>query len=40
MEFGRVVSGSKDVKDEDVVQPLKSVIRMASDQDRKTVEKK
>ena len=39
VEFGRVVSGSKDVKDEDVVQPLKSVIRMASDQDRKTVEK-
>lgn len=39
VEFGRVVSGSKEVKDEDVVQPLKSVIRMASDQDRKTVEK-
>lgn len=39
VEFGRVVSGPKDVKDEDVVQPLKSVIRMASDQDRKTVEK-
>lgn len=39
VEFGRVVSGAKEVKDEDVVQPLKSVIRMASDQDRKTVEK-
>lgn len=39
IEFGRVVSGPKEVKDEDVVQPLKSVIRMASDQDRKTVEK-
>ena len=39
VEFGRVVSGPKEVKDEDVVQPLKSVIRMASDQDRKTVEK-
>ena len=39
IEFGRVVSGPKEVNDEDVVQPLKSVIRMASDQDRKTVEK-
>ena len=39
VEFGRVVSGPKDVKDEDVVQPLKSVIRLAADQDRKTVEK-
>ena len=39
VEFGRVVSGPKDVKDEDVIQPLKSVIRMASDQDRRTVEK-
>ena len=39
VEFGRVVSGPKDVKDEEVVQPLKSVIRMASDQDRRTVEK-
>ena len=39
VEFGRVVSGPKDVKDEEVVQPLKSVIRMAADQDRRTVEK-
>ena len=39
VEFGRVVSGPKDVKDEEVVQPLKPVIRMASDQDRRTVEK-
>ena len=39
IEFGRVVSGPKDVKDEDVVQPLKSVIRLATEQDRKTVEK-
>ena len=39
VEFGRVVSGPKDVKDEDVVQPLKSVIRLATDQDRKTGEK-
>lgn len=39
VESGRVVSGPKDVKDEAVVQPLKSVIRLANDQDRKTVEK-
>ncbi len=39
IEYGRVVSGPKEVKDEDVVQPLKSVIRLASDQDRKVVEK-
>ena len=39
VEFGRVVSGPKDVKDEEVVQPLKSVIRPANEQDRKMVEK-
>ncbi|HIW41005.1 MAG TPA: stage 0 sporulation family protein [Candidatus Mediterraneibacter vanvlietii] len=39
IEYGRVVSGPKEVKDEDVVQPLKSVIRLATDQDRKVVEK-
>lgn len=39
IEYGRVVSGLKEVKDEDVVQPLKSVIRLATDQDRKVVEK-
>ena len=39
VEFGRVVCGPREVKDEEVVQPLKSVIRMANDQDRKTVEK-
>ena len=39
VEFGRVVSGPKEVKDEEVVQPLKSVIRPVNDQDRKTVEK-
>ena len=39
VEFGRVVSGPKDVKNEEVVQPLKSVIRPANEQDRKTVEK-
>ena len=39
VEYGWVVTGPKEVKDEDVVQPLKSVIRLATDQDRRTVEK-
>nr|WP_294494083.1 stage 0 sporulation family protein [uncultured Mediterraneibacter sp.] len=39
IEFGRVVSGPREVKDEEVIQPLKSVIRLANDHDRKTVEK-
>ena len=39
VEFGRVVSGPREVEDEEVVQPLKSVIRPANYQDRKTVEK-
>lgn len=39
VEFGRVVSGPKDVKDEEVVQPLKSVIRVATEQDRRVEEK-
>ena len=39
VEFGRVVSGPREVEDEEVVQPLKSVIRPANDQDRKTVQK-
>lgn len=39
VEYGRVVSGPKDVKDEEVVQPLKPVIRLATDQDRRTVER-
>ena len=39
VEYGRVVMGPKEVADEEVVQPLKSVIRIATEQDRKTVEK-
>lgn len=39
VEYGRVVSGPKDVKEEEVVQPLKSVIRVATEQDKKTVER-
>lgn len=39
VEFGRVVSGPKEVKDEEVVQPLKPVIRAATEQDRHIEEK-
>ena len=39
VEYGRVVSGPKEVKDEEVVQPMKSVIRVATEQDRKVEEK-
>lgn len=39
VEYGRVVSGPKEVKDEDVIQPLKPVIRIATEQDEKTVSK-
>lgn len=39
VEFGRVVAGPKEVKDEEVVQPLKSVIRVATEQDSKVEEK-
>ena len=35
----RVVSGPKEVRDEEVVQPLKPVIRIATEQDKKTVSK-
>lgn len=37
VEFGRVVSGVKEVAEEDVIQPLKSVIRIATEQDQKVV---
>ncbi len=36
VEYGRVVSGPKDVEEDQVVQPLKSVIRIATEQDEKT----
>lgn len=39
VEFGRVVSGVKEVDEEEVIQPLKSVIRIATEQDQKVVEK-
>lgn len=39
VEYGTVVAGTKEVKDEDVIQPLKSVIRIANEQDKRTEEK-
>ncbi len=39
VEFGNVVSGPKEVEDDDITLPLKSVIRVATDEDRKTEEK-
>ena len=39
IEYGKVVIGTRKVKDEEVVQPLKSVIRIATEQDHKTEEK-
>ena len=39
VEFGRVVSGPKEVPDDEVIQPLKSVIRIATEQDQKTEQK-
>lgn len=39
VEFGQVVSGVKEVAEEDVIQPLKSVIRIATEQDQKVVNK-
>ncbi len=37
VEMGTVMTGPKDVEDEDVVQPLKPVIRIATEADEKTV---
>lgn len=39
IEFGTVVSGVREVKDETVNQPLKSVIRIATEEDKRTEEK-
>lgn len=36
VEYGRVVTGPKEVKDEEVVQPLKAVIRIANEHDKRT----
>lgn len=37
IEFGEVVVASKDVKDDEVVQPLKKVLRIATAEDREAV---
>ena len=39
VEFGSVVAGPKEVKDEEIMQPLKSVIRIATEEDKRTEEK-
>lgn len=39
VEFGDVVMGPKEVEDEEIMQPLKAVIRIATDEDRRTEEK-
>lgn len=39
VEFGNVVSGPKEVADDEIAQPLKAVIRVATDEDRKTEER-
>lgn len=39
VEYGKVVMGPKEVKEEEIVQPLKSVIRIATEQDQMTEEK-
>lgn len=39
VEFGNVVTGPKDVPDEDIMQPLKSVIRIANAEDKRNEEK-
>ncbi|PTX55214.1 cell fate regulator YaaT (PSP1 superfamily) [Melghirimyces profundicolus] len=39
VEFGRVVTGTRHVTEEEVVLPLKKVIRVATDEDVKQVEK-
>ena len=39
IEFGTVVTGPKEVKDEEVMQPLKAVIRIATEEDKRAEEK-
>ncbi len=39
VEFGSVVSAPKEVLDEDIMQPLKSVIRVATEEDKRNEEK-
>ncbi len=39
VEFGSVVTGPKEVEDEEIMQPLKPVIRVATEEDKRTEEK-
>ena len=39
LEFGEVVIGIKDIAEENIVSPLKPVIRVATEEDKKTNEK-
>ena len=39
VEFGNVVMGPKEVKDEEITQPLKTVIRLATEDDRRVEER-
>ena len=39
VEFGSVVAGPKDVEDEEIMQPLKPVIRVATEEDKRVEEK-
>lgn len=39
VEFGSVVTGPKEVLDEEIMQPLKSVIRVATEEDKRVEEK-
>lgn len=39
VEFGSVIVGPKEVPDEEIMQPLKSVIRIATEEDKKIEEK-
>jgi cell fate regulator YaaT (PSP1 superfamily) len=39
VEFGNVVSGPKEVPDESIMQPLKSVIRIATEEDKRNEER-
>ena len=39
VEFGSVVSGIKEVPDETIMQPLKSVIRIATEEDKRNEER-
>ena len=39
VEYGSVVMGPKDVKDEEITQPLKSVIRVATEEDKRNEQK-